>query len=435
MLELADLSRALAVSRSWFAAVRSMAPIHASIERYKRGSHRERKAWRPLPPIVRIAGSPLLRHLGAIQICKAGAFYTPLDNAALALVAQHAPNLQTLWCQLTLTPDAPLILPAQLRSLELQLDGESTDAVINGVLTLLAALPSLSRLGLRSSFKGDASLGLLAACPSLTDLQLESRNGWSPAFTDAQEEQVRSSLGHLQRFSVGGMEPHELAHFLRPPVTAQWQDIGFVFADERSGELLLGLPSLTTLCLVYRRDPAPMDFLPQLPKLTTLELHSYVDGDGGWIVPADALLASLLSCSGITELTLWCGFKSAHWSALFAKLTSIKKLTIRGGGIDSLACFAAGPITESLEELKLEYRALPPSELPHLYDLRRLRSLHLDGSFSSRLADAAIASFIPPTPILPALSKFGHSWDTDDGSDSVERRGSSFEWMQARQAQ
>ena len=64
MLQLTDLSRTLAVSREWAAAVRSMAPIHASIERDER---RSRNLFRPLPPVASIVGSPLLRHLATIS--------------------------------------------------------------------------------------------------------------------------------------------------------------------------------------------------------------------------------------------------------------------------------------------------------------------------------------------------------------------------------
>ena len=75
----------------------------------------------------------------------------------------------------------------------------------------------------------------------------------------------------------------------------------------------------------------------------------YVDGvQHVWFIPADAVFAALVSCTGITELNVDSGFNSAHWSALFAKLT-IKKLTIRGALLETLQCFAAGPITQSLE--------------------------------------------------------------------------------------
>ena len=68
MLELTDLAQILAVSREWTAAVRSMAAIHASIQRDQLVSLREKQAFRPLPLIEPIVGSPLLRHLAAIQL-------------------------------------------------------------------------------------------------------------------------------------------------------------------------------------------------------------------------------------------------------------------------------------------------------------------------------------------------------------------------------
>ena len=185
-------------------------------------------------------------------------------------------------------------------------------------------------------------------------------------------------VSHLSRFSLGWLNIGQLVRCLQPPVTARWQDIGHVCGGARIGELLLTLPSLTTLHLTLTEDTAHVDFLPQLPQLTVLILRALkcrADGPA-WRVPADALLASLVRCRGLTELDLCCGFNSAHWSALFAKLT-IKKLTIRMGRLDTLQCFAAGPITQSLEELALEYLDLPSFEVSHLYGLRRLRTLHL----------------------------------------------------------
>ena len=132
MLELDDLSRILAVSRSWSAAVRSMAPLHATIERDEYQLRRKARAFRPLPPI---AGIPLLRHLAVIHISHEGESWTPLNSESLGLLAQHAPNLTSLWCTLTLAPNQPLVLPAKLASLTLQLRDKYTDAVINGVLT------------------------------------------------------------------------------------------------------------------------------------------------------------------------------------------------------------------------------------------------------------------------------------------------------------
>ena len=225
------------------------------------------------------------------------------------------------------------------------------------------------------------------------------------------------------------MRPGDLARFLKPPFTAQWQEIGQVIGDARIGELLLKLPTLTTLNLLFcRPGTAHLDFLSQLPLLTALCLKCY-------FIPADAIFSSLVLCSCITDLNLLGGFKSVHWSALFAKLR-IKKLTIRQDTLETLRCFAEGPITQSLEELSLECLSLPPSEVSHLYALRRLRTLRLGGCFSARLADATVDSLIPPSPLLPVLTKLFYFWSPANGRwESVERRGPSFEWMQQRMTQ
>ena len=195
MLTLNDLARIVAVSRSWAAAVRSMAPIRASIQRdYSRSIIRKRKDCHPLPPIARIVGSPLLRHLAAVHIRQAGVAWTPLNCASLGLLAQHAPNLTLLWSDLILTPNERFVWPAKLQSLALQLHDPFTDAAINGMLTSLAALPSLSVLRLsllafsEDQQDNDVNLSILGACPSLTSLKLETARQGIPTLTAADSD-------------------------------------------------------------------------------------------------------------------------------------------------------------------------------------------------------------------------------------------------------
>ena len=437
MLQMQDLIQTLAVSRLWATAVRSMKPILARIERDYGVSFREQNAFRPLASISSIAASPLLRHIAALHVRGKIGLCTPLDNASLGLLVQHAPNLTSLWCNLTLTPNVPPVLPVKLTILDLQLGDDCiwtaatdkfTDAEVNGVLTALAALPSLSCIRLRlCAFQREASVewSILAASPSLTDLTLYTAQGNAPNLSHTQVDQIRLSLGHLQRFNLGWIHPDILGRFLQPPVTARWRDVGQLSCYERTGDLLLTLPTLTKLDLKYMEDTANVDFLAQLPLLTVLSLScSPLD------YHVDALSASLAACTGLTELSLSCGFDSAHWSALFNKLPMIRKLSIDSRGrLETLRCFAAGPITQSLEDLTIRGE-LPPSELSHLSGLRRLRTLHLEHRFSSRLDDATIDSVSPPTPLLPALTKFFYQWCAGEW-DSQQRRGPSFEWMQS----
>ena len=193
-----------------------------------------------------------------------------------------------------------------------------------------------------------------------------------------------------------------------------------------------GSSDYTKLNIFFDEDMPHVDFLPQLLQLKALELDCF-NWNGGWFVPADALLASLLQCARLTELNLWCGLNSAHWSSLFAKL-SIKKLSIRGAELETLQCFAEGPITLSLEELTLRDLELPQLELSHLYGLRRLRTLHLDKCISPRLDDATFESLSPPTAFLPTLTKLVHHRSHLPG-DLFESQAASFEWMQQRMTQ
>ena len=338
-------------------------------------------------------------------------------------------------------------LPAKLTSLDLGPDDTFTDAEINGVLTALAGLPLLSQLCLDhiafAAQQTAVQLSLLAACPSLTDLELQAWNAAGPSLTPSLLDQIRSSFGHLDRLSVGLMETDDLARLLRPPSTARWRDIGYVRADERTGELLLRLPFLTKLDLLYGLATAHVDFLSQPQLLTSLQLDCYKPGDDeadgvqqAWFIPAGAVAASLVMCTGLTQLDLDC-LNSAQWTALFAKLTKLKKFELlRGGTMETLQCFAAGPTTESLEELIIRNLELPPPEVSHLYALRRLHALELECCFSTRLDDATIALLSPPSALLPALTKFTHTWRIADREwDYVERQGPSFEWTQQRLAQ
>ena len=439
MLDLDDLTRVLAVSREWSAAVRSMAPIHAKIDLGECESTPEMEGFCSVASIRRIVASPLLRHIAAIQTFhpgrKEGTFWTPLNTESLALLAQHAPNLSSLSCALTLAPHAPLILPAKLRSLGLQLDGSFADSEVNDVLTTLAALPSLSVLCLYLSgfnHENKVELSLLAASRSLTDFTLTTMKGNPPVLSAAQISQIGLSLGHMQRFFAGWMDSDSLARLLQPPVTAQWQDIGHLRADERTGDLLLRLPTLSKLHLYYISDAADVDFLSQLPFLTDLGLHcrpmgNDEAGQNPWSVPADAVLASLQLCHGLTELYLQCGFNSAHWSALLSKLTNLKRLTIRGGQLETLQCFATGPITQSLQQLTIRDLQLPPSEVSHLYALHRLRTLYLIYCFGSPLNAATLARISAPTRLLPALTELRHGWRSAGKNNDVHRRGRSFE--------
>ena len=186
-----------------------------------------------------------------------------LDNVPLGLLAHHTPNLASLRCELKFTPDDPLVLPAKLTSLQLRMRHGHTDAAINGVLTVLTALPLLSHLHiLLSDFERESAvdISILATCPSLMDLTLESFYACFPTLSDIQVEQVRSSLGHLHRFSVGRMKADQLARFLQPPVAVCWRDIGAVRGDARSGELLLRLPTLARLDFTYTRAQRTLTF-------------------------------------------------------------------------------------------------------------------------------------------------------------------------------
>lgn len=93
------------------------------------------------------------------------------------------------------------------------------------MLATLAPLPSLSRLNLELSVfedvGGAVDFRLLAACRSLSVFQVRITLGEFSLLSNAQLEQIRSSLGQLDRFSAGWMQPTKFARLLLPPVTAR----------------------------------------------------------------------------------------------------------------------------------------------------------------------------------------------------------------------
>ena len=165
------------------------------------------------------------------------------------------------------------------------------------MLVTFASLPSLSPLCLALSLYADddptdedddmgwasVDFSILWGCRSLTELSYKYSNGGGPLIvSDTQAMQIRSSLGHLQRIDLGSMGSNMLARFLQPPLTARWQDIGRVCADARSGELLLGLPSLTRLHMACSELTA-CDFLSQLPCLRSLGLYCSIPAQFCWL--------------------------------------------------------------------------------------------------------------------------------------------------------
>lgn len=261
-------------------------------------------------------------------------------------------------------------------------------------------------------------------------------NLYDPPIPDEQVSQVRSYLGHLQRFSLDYyLDLARITRLLQPPVTMRWQDIGWIFADAHTSDIIVTLPTLTKLDLWFHEHTPHADFLSQLPLLTTLKLdcrHSPMDMPRRFAILAEPLLASLLPCTGLNELDLNCGFSSEQVGTLLATLTKLRRLKLYVK-LKTLQCLASGPATQSLEHLSLyQHTSLPHSELVHMYALQGLRSLSIDQVFES-VDEDTLDSLCPPTQLFPRLTQLFCQWHDDEWEwDSVDERGPSYEWMQQR---
>ena len=288
--------------------------------------------------------------------------------------------------------------------MKLQIGVNHTDAAINGLLTTLAALPSLTRLSLElSALEHEPSLDLkprLLHC--LLHLDLDTFNGYPPTCIPAQVDQIRLTLGHLRRINAEYLSSDKLPRYLQPSANACWQDIGCVHADAGTGVLLIRLPSLIKLDLSYFRcrrfsGLPTLNFLSQLPLLAVLRLYTCKEGKG--FTPTDDVLAALVHCTGLIDLTITCQFNSTQWSTLFAELTKLKKLTLYRGP-ETLQCFTAGPITQSLEELILPAGSAAVRDCPSV----RSPPSPDDQAFSPAMDSATIDRLSPPTSLFSSLT-------------------------------
>ena len=391
-LALRDLSRVLAVSLDWSAAVGSMRPIGAT-------------NLRP-HSVSAVCASHLARH-----ISRWTSDVLSVSSEGLSLLSLTMRSLHTLECTLTEPrSDAAIVFPPKLTRLTLTVDYPSSTVVNAVIQSIRRRLPLLQSLKLALPQPSALSFAPLQSLPHLTEFEFKWPNmdkvDHKP--TDAQIDQIRA-MRHLTRPPFPP-STDQLCRLLRSPHSLHWQSISessFVPVDAKLSLLLPSLPSLTQLYadLLADCDPA---FFSRLTNLTELRLSLSDFADAStW----DSLAFALQSCTNITDLTLDQNpLTSAQMSMMLSHFINLRTLVLREAtALESLRFLSSGPITPTLTQLSLincQHPQLQLSEMAHVHSLQSLTCLELEVSFVEPMDELTRSLYAPPSLLLPKLVEF-----------------------------
>ena len=385
-LGLSDLAAALRVSRDWTGAVGSMRRLELQV-----GCPASEAL------VVEMAQSAMGRHVAGLEGVR-------LDAETLGALAARMAHLRHLHGELKLWPAAPLAFPANLRHLDIQLFDRPDAAPTNALIRVIARLPLLEQLRLRTyTFAQRISFAPLTEMLPLRRLDVGCMAG--PAdFSEEQVDELRA-LPRLQQLCVPMSTPL-LRRLLRQPHDLRWQQVSLPYPlDDETAALLTQLPSLThidrwTTC-------ARFDWLAQLVNLTDIRL-SFADTEDP-AGRAESLVAALQCCTNIEFLKLddCADLTAAHLADLLPRLPRLRELRLGDLLSDSLSFLAQPPMTTQLSRLDLwNCQRLPLAELRHVHSLRGLTHLTLCQSFTAPLDEESRSQLAPPSLLLPRLEKF-----------------------------
>jgi hypothetical protein len=387
-----ELVAALQVSKSWLAAVKSMASLQLTVVR-------------PSAPLRVLARSAMGRHV--TQLGEDWSVTVTAD--LLSVVARLMPHLRGLSCYLErqwMPTEGPLTFPPGLRVLHLEICGAPASAEVNATLTAIRRLPLLESLTVYlPSFAEQLSFAPLASMPLLRHLRIvPSRH--DVECSNAQVAELRG-LPLLRELDVWPMPASLLRRLLAQPHELQWQRITPPNPlDDEVAALLPLLPSLTVLNeSLPRVTCSRFYFLRQLPQLTRVVLNE--SSATGRI---ESLVAGLQRCGRIEVLGL--GFKSltaTHLNELLPRLPRLHTLSLGFADITTLSFLAHPPMTRQLVVLQLSCcERLPLTELRHVHALRRLKDLLLCRSFNAPMDAHCQSLYTPPSVLLPQLQDFDY---------------------------
>ena len=429
---LENLSSLMAVSHDWQVAVLSMSPIGALLELWD-SRHCER--------LVPSSRSRLWKH-----VTRAAIVDSDCVGVALPFLSQHlSQHLRTLELTVSAHIDPALILCFQrLQVLRLELkpswrlpmDGTVswTSAAnvswvgYNAMLKAIALLACLEDLSLTFSDPApEVDFAFLSAGAGVAPLKLHSfALAWGLEashkglnLTEAQVAALRNMAPSIRSFSFDGLacSSEATAKLLRTPHNLQWQTlrsqlllsaalcavISRIHIDDKAAEALESLPTLTGLH-VSLDGCSHVRFLVELTQLRTLDLA--VKTASKATLTAEALLAGLQSCTGLTSLTLGnVPLTSAHMCTLLPQLPQLTQLHVaRLHQLDSLVCFNSPALVASLTDLSIRdcTEAEAVAELAHLHGLKALQKLALKRQCA--LPAELNLLFTPPSSLLPRLT-------------------------------
>ena len=393
-LDQPKLVTVLQVSKSWLAAVESMASLRLTLTQTS-------------APLRVLAESVMGHHVTRI-----GGFqsYVPVTADSLSLSARLMPQLRELRCDLELTPSqGPLTFSSGLQELRLGILGKPAAADVNAAVEVISGLTSLEVFFIHvDGLNAEFSFAPLASLPlhTLVIDQLVDE----VELSDAQVAELRA-MPRLHRLDVRPMTTSLLRRLLMQPHDPQWcrMMLPSPLRDEAAA-LLPQLPSLTTIGSVLG-DPTPLtacsnfDFLRRLPNLTHAHFKWKRPSAAGRI---ESLVAGLQCCTQIEFLGL--GFKgltSAHLAELLPRLPRLHWLTLASGDIATLSFLAQQPLAGQLTSLLLDQCSLLPlTELRHVHALRALEKLRLTKSFDAPMDALSLSLHTPPSPLLSQLEEF-----------------------------
>lgn len=401
------LSRALQVCKEWNAAVRTMKSIGFFFDLNSSTAH-----------LHSLLHSPLARHLGELHghFGDEGELPWAISPAIMSQLAQRATELRSLICTCMLPPTpAVLVFPHKLQKAELTLATVNSAEQLHGLFTSLNALPSLESIELCFDSEKPSSLNFQLLHPTaLRSFTLTDTDPEPLIFTDAHLDSFRTPFfANLDCLSIPGLAANRFVQLLRTPHALRWKKLTRLprgLSAEAGSKALMSLAG--TLTTVSLWPPHGIGVLPQLRRLTDLELHlRFRRSSEPWPVTAEAILAALMNCPLLTRLHLQAPLTSKHMATLLPRLPLLTDLTLDDmTELESLSffplCLAAHRSLTSLC-VRLSRRSdVHFRELYHVFCLRSLRKLELHGAFAAWIGPFAFGLLTPPSVVFPQLEHF-----------------------------
>ena len=425
-LPLHDLSRVLAVSRSWQSAVGSMRSIDATVTV---GRSSRSSALFP---------SRLARHIGTLG--SEDRFAAP-SQKDLRRADVQARGLHTLFYKPSSMPfGLPLFFPESLTQLNVELKSDSDSRDVNAIIAACRPLAKLAALTLSLPHLDSlVSFAPLRHLPQLRIFSFEvEEDDWQ--ISQAQVNELRS-LSQLTDLNC--MLSHfELRSILRAPHQLKWQKLHMYGPTTRELVVLLASLSLLTDITVTSKEDV-ISFLQSLPNLRALTLRRFALEDNGPLHSPEQRIAGIGQCAQLTSLTIGCSdLTSTHMSALLSLMPALSKLELRCMHLlDSLRFLSSEALQRSLTSLTIQncdHESFKARELRHVFTLTHLARLRIEDSFADALDSLTLLDLEVPSPRMPKLQtsvvKFKVKADEEDDeepddkpSEEEEEEGSSDE--------